>query len=77
MTLVRSTSPVFLTVMVKLAVPPVTMVWVAGVLAIEIEGLITVTSAEALSVTFGPTGGVPVAVAVLVKPVVTFASVQA
>ena len=39
-------------------------------------GVATVTTASSLSVTFGPTGGVPVAVATLVKPAVTLLSEQ-
>ena len=42
----------------------------------SIAGLITSTLAVSLSVTFGPTGGVPVTVAVFVKSAVTFASEQ-
>ena len=39
-------------------------------------GCVTVTSAVSVSVTSGPTGGVPVAVALFVKSAVTFASVH-
>ena len=40
------------------------------------SGCVTVTPAVSVSVTSGPTGGVPVAVALFVKPAVTFASVH-
>ena len=36
---VSATSPVFVTVMVKLAVPPLTTAWVEGVLVTEIAGI--------------------------------------
>ena len=39
-------------------------------------GCVTVTAAVSVSVTTGPTGGVPVAVALFVKSAVTFASVH-
>ena len=48
--------------------PPFTTCWLlSGVFWMSIAGLITSTLAVSLSVTFGPTGGVPVTVAVFVK----------
>src|SRR5947207_16018065 len=76
-TLVRVTSPVLVTTMVKVAVSPVVAVWVGGDLVIEIAGwvtttggaggVVTVTGALSLAVTSGPTGGWPVTLAMLVK----------
>ena len=66
-TLLSGTSPVFVTVNVKLAVPPTRTCCVAGDFTMWIAGWITSTSAVSSSVTSGPTGGVPVTVAVFVK----------
>src|SRR5213592_3987640 len=70
-TLVRVTSPVLVTTIVKVTV------WVGGDLVIEIAGwvtttggaggVVTVTGALSLAVTSGPTGGWPVTLAMLVK----------
>jgi len=60
-------------------VPPLVTVCEFGSLTIEIAGCVTadhVTAAVSCELTGGPTGGVPVATAVLVKLAVTFASVQ-
>ena len=65
-----------MTLIVNVAVDPLTIVCESGVFATVIAGWITVTSAVSVAVTSGPTGGVPVAVAVLVKLAVTLASVQ-
>ena len=64
------------TVIVKFAVPPERICCVAGVFVIWIDGLITSTSAVSWSFTSGPTGGVPVTVAVFVKSAPTLASEQ-
>ena len=65
-----------MTVIEKVAVPPLATVCVSGLFTIEIPGVpggcVTLTCAVSLAVTSGPTGGVPVAVAVLVKLAVTF-----
>src|SRR5258705_6760559 len=75
-TAVSVTSPVFVTVIVNVAVPPESTAWVPGVFVIVIAGWMTVTLAFDDAVTSGPTGGVPIEVAVLVRFAVTFASVQ-
>ena len=75
-TFVSVTSPLFVTLIVNVAVPPLRTGCESGVFATVIAGWITVTSAVSVAVTSGPTGGVPVAVAVLVKLAATFASVQ-
>src|ERR1051325_442403 len=85
LTSVRVTSPVLVTVMLKVAVRPVVTVWVAGPLVTAIEGwvttggaggVVTVTGAVSLAVTSGPTGGVPVAVARLVNEALSALVVQ-
>ena len=79
-TLVRATSPVLVTVIVKFAVPPRVTVCDFGFLTIVIAGCVAgataVTAAVSCALTGGPTGGVPVAIAMLVKLVVTFAREQ-
>src|SRR4029079_16049220 len=75
-TFVSVTSPVLVTLIVKLAVPPLTTCCESGVFATVIAGWMTVTSAVSVAVTSGPTGGVPGAVGELVKLAATFASVQ-
>ena len=79
-TLVSVTAPVLVTSIVKFAVPPLAIVCDAGSFVIEIAGVpgggVTKTTAEAVAVTFGPVGGVPVATATFVKPAVTPASEQ-
>ena len=75
-TFVSVTSPVLVTVIVNVAVPPVWNVWLSGVFSILIPGAMMSTSAVSVSVMSGPTGGVPVAVALFVKSAVTFASVH-
>jgi hypothetical protein len=74
--LVNVTLPVFVTTIVKSAVPPLTNVGVEVVFVIEIEGFSTTTLAVAVAVTLGPDGGVPVSVALLVSFAVTFGCVQ-
>jgi hypothetical protein len=111
LTAVRRTFPVFVTLIVKCAVPcvaevplaPLTIfvvrVWSFGLLTIAIRGFdggvnglsvffagatafggvngaVTVTGAVSVAETFAPEGGVPVAVAELVRPAVTPARVQ-
>ncbi len=66
-TLVRVESPVFLTAIVKVAVPLKATACESGVFETEIAGLITVTWAESSALTLSPTSGVPVATATLVK----------
>ena len=73
---VRSTSPVFSTLMLKVTSEPLATVCSSGVLAISMAGLITSTKAMSMSVTTSPTGGVPVTVALLVKSAVTLARVH-
>ena len=83
-TLVRATSPVLVTVILKVAVLPTVTVCDFGSLTIEIAGWLTgvtgggptVTAAESLALTSDPTDGWPVATATLVKSAVTLASVQ-
>src|SRR5215213_7417706 len=70
-TAVSATSPVFLTVIVNVAVPPETTCWLSGFFVIEIAGSSTTTTASSVAVTSGPTGGCPVTTATLVKPTVT------
>ncbi len=78
-TLVRTTLPIFVTVMVKMAVPPLGICCRSGVLAMTTPGFINSTTAVSWLVTglkpgsgvpFGSLG-VPVTVAMLVKPAVT------
>src|SRR5438067_5381457 len=82
-TLVSSTSPVFVTVILNVAVPPRVITCVFGSFTIEIAGWVTgggggptVTAAESLADTSGPTAGVPVATATFVKLVITLATVH-
>src|SRR3954452_2974958 len=62
---VSGSSPVFLTVIVKLAVPPLAIVWLSGVLSTSIFGLITFTDALSSSVTVPPSESLPLEVALL------------
>jgi hypothetical protein len=87
-TSLRVTSPVFVTVILKFAVPPVSNDWVFGSFTIEIAGwvttaaggggggTVTVTGAESVAVTVCPFEPVPVAVATFVKAAVTLDSEQ-
>ena len=88
LTFVSGTSPVFVTVILKVAVPSNAIVCELGSFTIEIagwvtvataggtNGAVTVTGAESVAVTSAPLGGVPVATATFVRFAVTFASVQ-
>ena len=73
---VSVTSPLFVTLIVNVAVPPLRTCCESGVFATVIAGWITVTSAVSVAVTSAPTGGVPVAVAEFAKLAVTFGQVQ-
>src|SRR5436190_1771070 len=76
-TLVRVTSPVLVTTIVKVTVSPVVNVWVGGDLVIEIAGwvtttggavgVVTVTGRVSRAVTSSPRGGSPVTLATLVN----------
>ena len=66
----------FVTVIVNVAVPPDTTVWVSGVFSMSIAGWITSTAAVSLSVTGPPSGGVPATLATLVRSAVMTARVQ-
>src|SRR5437762_2174719 len=79
-TSVRATSPVLVTVIVKVAAPPLVTVCDFGFLTITIAGCVAgataVTTAVSLAETSGPTGGFPVAIATFVRLAVTFAREQ-
>src|SRR5207237_10551299 len=79
-TLVRATSPVLVTVIVKVAAWPTVTVCDFGFLTIVIAGWVAgataVTAAVSCALTFGPSGGVPVATAMFVKLAVTLANEQ-
>src|SRR5215210_4416624 len=83
----RATSPLFVTVIVKLAVPPIATVCELGSLVMStdgcetgagggVNGVVTVTGALPVAVSVGPLGGDAVTTATFVKLAVTFASVQ-
>src|ERR1035437_5262666 len=77
LSLLSGTLPVLVTRIVQVAVPPYTTGWGDGVLVMVMAGAsVTVTSAVAWAVTVVPSGPVPLAMAVLVKPAVTSASEQ-
>ena len=69
-------SPVLTTVMVKLAVPPVRIVWLLGLLVMLMAGSMTVTSASSESPTVPPAACEPTTEAVLVKSAVTLPNEQ-
>ncbi len=77
-TFVSGTSPVFVTVISKVAVAPCWIVCDFGFFRIVIAGCgtRTRTRASSLAVTSGPSGGVPVATATFVKASCTFARVH-
>src|SRR5215203_4981174 len=90
-TFVSVTSPLFVTVIVHVAVPPDAIVCRSGLFVIAMLGCsgaagggggggggggLTITAAVSVDVTSGPVGGVPVAVALFVKSAVTAAREQ-
>src|SRR2546421_257719 len=72
-TLLRLESPVFLTVIEKLAVDPLRTRLHSRHDQISNAGFFMVTSAVSVAATSGPAAGLPVAVALLVKLVLTLA----
>ncbi len=79
MTPVSATSPVLVTKIVHVTVPPLTICCESApsaFLRTLSDGFVTSTLDGSLSEIFGPTGGVPVTVMTLVKSLVTFVRLQ-
>ena len=75
-TLIRSASPMLVTVIVNVASSPERTCWVSGVFWMSMAGSITATSAVSESVTDPPAAWSPLTDAMLVNPAVTLAREQ-